>query len=1819
MLYSYKHLCSLFLCLTLACSTFGETIFVKANANGANNGQSWLDAFTNLADALEEAEADDQIWVASGTYYATATTNRSISLTIPNGVEILGGFPNTGNPTLTNRNPSVYQTIISGDIDQDGTLANNSYTIIYTKDVDATTILDGFSIIDGHADGGVPTDFPVTLENGGAAWYNEASSGNNSTPTIRNCIFSGHQATNRGGAMFHRGSIGGNANYTIESCAFVNNTAFEEGGAIFNSSAGATSACNPNISNTTFQNNVAGVSGGAVYNNGGFNGESSGTFTNCVFNSNEATAEEGGAVYNNAVFSGISSPLFNNCDFVNNDASPGSGGAIYTDASGNGTSDFRATNCRFEGNTSSVYGGAICNIISNEGFITPIYANCVFQDNFSDFGGATYSRAAFGGTIDVQVVNSIFYSNSTGLGVGGTIYQNQTGAASLVTTTVANSIFQQNTASFSPIFHLTGSATINVNNSLFDANGCLDLVQGEGTNEANCTGGNIYNQDPFFANPAAGDFHIVATSPAVDAGNNADVPSYLTLDADGNPRIATGIVDLGIFEIVNTTADSDDDGILDIDDNCPLVPNPDQANADGDQAGTLCDCDDSPATGVSCTTGCTTFYADNDGDGFGNPAMSVTTCVAPTGFVSDNTDFDDTDATLFPNAPELCDGKDNNNNGQTDEGTDDDGDGVCNEADICPGGDDNIDLNNNGTPDACESQISLSCPSDIVISATAGQTSAIVNWTEPTASTDCNDGGTGGGDCQDENLPGFVYKGEFDGHAYYLSDNGKIWTEAQSIAEANGGNLVAINDQAENDFVKSIIGNNIVHIGLTDQAQEGTYEWINGDPVTLNKLPSSPNGMDYGLMYFWDGSWDMSGNYSKFYVLEKSCGGGPSSGLTVTQTSGPANGTAFPIGTTTVTYTAEDACDGLKTCSFTVTVEATSSDLAITCPADITVSAAPGANTAIANWAEPTIISNCTTGTPTATPSQASGTAFQLGTTTVTYTATDDCGGTATCTFDVTVVENNSTVSITCPSDITVTADPGATDKIVTWANPSTSSDCTTGSVNVSASQASGTAFSIGTTTVTLTATDGCGATASCTFTVTVNEGTSILNLTCPPDIVVAADAGATSKVVNYSTPLGNTTCASSGVNLNLINGLTSGSVFPIGTTVVEYQGMDNCGSMATCSFNVTVNVVGSNLQINCPSDITESVSGAGETVAISWADPTGSTTCGTGGFSFTQTAGPASGSPFGVGSTTITYTATDACGGSEMCSFTVTVNLDNSSISLNCPSNISVNTPQGSGGKVVNWAAPTATTDCTVGGGTGNTCPTDKTRSGYTYLGEFNGSDYYISENKSPWLTAKSNAETAGGTLVSIENQAENDYIKSILAGEIVHIGLTDEANEGNPVWVSGEPTTFQNFSAFNPNNDERDYSVFYPWDGTWDWQSNGSWKLSMMEIKCGGPSPSIPVITQTAGLASGSSFPVGTTNISYQATDDCGNITTCSFTVTVTETVITCDPDTDGGEISGNEIICDPYDPQTITSSSLPSGGSDALEYVWLKSETGCPTGISQAIANTNSPTYNPPFITTTTYYVRWSRRTNCTNWVASNCITKTVDDCSGPSTDYCELSADQPWQEWISNVSLADLDNNSGKSLGYDDYTNLAANLTVGQAYTVSVQLRFSYNQWDEGVYVWMDFNQDNDFNDPGELVLEQVSPSNGNGGPQPAPNTQTFTVPTDAVTGTTRMRVAMKREMSTNPCGSFVHGEVEDYTLNISAGASNRAKPMLAFEAYAAIGQSILEWFSNTTDLEASFEVERSTDNEQFEKIDYVKVEFKGDFNSRYQLVDEQPQI
>jgi hypothetical protein len=110
------------------------------------------------------------------------------------------------------------------------------------------------------------------------------------------------------------------------------------------------------------------------------------------------------------------------------------------------------------------------------------------------------------------------------------------------------------------------------------------------------------------------------------------------------------------------------------------------ADADGDGFAACADCDDTVATtsplGTEVCDGAdndcdgtvdnntaldaATWYNDGDGDGYGDASSTALACDAPTGHVADNTDCDDSTAATHPGATEVCDGIDNNCNGDAD-------------------------------------------------------------------------------------------------------------------------------------------------------------------------------------------------------------------------------------------------------------------------------------------------------------------------------------------------------------------------------------------------------------------------------------------------------------------------------------------------------------------------------------------------------------------------------------------------------------------------------------------------------------------------------------------------------------------------------------------------------------------------------------------------------------------------------------------------------------------------------------------------------------------------------------------------------------------------------------------------------------------------------------------------------------------------------------------------------------------------------------------------------------------------------------------------
>ena len=142
------------------------------------------------------------------------------------------------------------------------------------------------------------------------------------------------------------------------------------------------------------------------------------------------------------------------------------------------------------------------------------------------------------------------------------------------------------------------------------------------------------------------------------------------------------------------------------------------------------------------------------------------------------------------------------------------------------------------------------------------------------------------------------------------------------------------------------------------------------------------------------------------------------------------------------------------------------------CPSDIVINANPSSCGENVNWTAPTVSDNCNVMSFTSTHDP--GDFFPVGSPTlVTYTAEDDYGNTATCSFNVTVTDNADPVINNCPSDIVIASDPGSCQTTVNWTAPSATDNCSV--TNFSSTHNPGDIFIVGTTMVTYTASDAAG------------------------------------------------------------------------------------------------------------------------------------------------------------------------------------------------------------------------------------------------------------------------------------------------------------------------------------------------------------------------------------------------------------------------------------------------------------------------------------------------------------------------------------------------------------------------------------------------------------------------------------------------------------------------------------------------------------------------------------------------------------------------
>jgi hypothetical protein len=351
---------------------------------------------------------------------------------------------------------------------------------------------------------------------------------------------------------------------------------------------------------------------------------------------------------------------------------------------------------------------------------------------------------------------------------------------------------------------------------------------------------------------------------------------------------------------------------------------------------------------------------------------------------------------------------------------------------------------------------------------------------------------------------------------------------------------------------------------------------------------------------------------------------------------------SFPVGTTTVTQTVTDAHGNSDVCDFTVTVVDRQNPIITGCPADITVNASATQCSAQAFWNQPTASDNCPG--VSLTGSSVSGDVFPLGTTTVTYIATDAHGNSVNCSFTVTVRDASGPQAICKPATVNLDANGHATITAAQVDNGSYD-NCT--AVTLSVSPSAFTCANIGANTVTLTATDANGNSSSCTTTVTVRDVTPPVAI-CQ-NVTVTLNGNGTGTVtaaqlnngsydncgpVTLSAPHCNFTCANAGPN-NVTLTVTDAS-----------------GNTSTCTAVVTV-VGGANTTVSC-KNITVALNAQGN-VSINAAQVSNGAQ-GACGSPVTLSVTPHYFTCANVGANAVTLTATDANGNTATCTATVTV-----------------------------------------------------------------------------------------------------------------------------------------------------------------------------------------------------------------------------------------------------------------------------------------------------------------------------------------------------------------------------------------------------------------------------------------------------------------------------------------------------------------------------------------------------------------------------------
>lgn len=522
---------------------------------------------------------------------------------------------------------------------------------------------------------------------------------------------------------------------------------------------------------------------------------------------------------------------------------------------------------------------------------------------------------------------------------------------------------------------------------------------------------------------------------------------------------------------------------------------------------------------------------------------------------------------------------------------------------------------------------------------------------------------------------------------------------------------------------------------------------------------------------------------------------------------------------------------------------------------------------------------------PSASPQNSSITgplsSYGLGSRTTTCSYTDGGGLTDSASATYSIVDTTKpTLNTPGSQSLEATGPSGAT---ATWDAPTGSDNVALASGSPSCDVASPHTFDLGSHTVNCSATDVAGNTRTGSFTITVTDTTGP-SVVAPSDVTAEATS-ASGATVTYSGASASDTHDGA---LTPTCTPASGTVFALGNTTVTCSATDSSGNTGSATFGVHV-VDTTPPSVTVPTDMTveaTSPSGANATFVVSASDTVDG--------AITPTCDHDSGDAFDFGTTVVTCTATDAHSNTGTNSFSVTV-ADTTDPELDGHGNETAEAT-GPNGATVTYTKPgasdvastTVAVDClppsgsTFALGTSTVTCTATDEHGNTADGTF---DVTVQDTTPPTVTVPSDktveATSPSGATVSFAASASDLVDGALSATCSPASGSTFALGDTTVTCSSTDSHSNTGSSTFNVKvQDTTGPTLHLPAN------------INALATSAAGAAVSYTAtaddlvdtsVTPTCTPASGTTFAVGTTTVNCSATDDSGNTTTGSFTVTV------------------------------------------------------------------------------------------------------------------------------------------------------------------------------------------------------------------------------------------------------------------------------------------------------------------------------------------------